>query len=151
MSLTFEYIHAKNLRSVWPFVKQGLERILTKGTVSWIPEDVYATIRIGKAFLYIAKEPTRVVGFFIVERIEEPFTYEPILNVWCAYAVGEEGENYADALDYEPQVNAEIDRLARTINTTRVRWSGRPGWARTFKAALTAKSTQYEREVAPLT
>ena len=40
--MNVEYIKPEHLRKIWPFVRNGLEIILTKSPESWIPEDIYS-------------------------------------------------------------------------------------------------------------
>ena len=101
--MIFEPISCNSLHACWPVVRKGLERILAKSKVGWIPEDVYAALRNGKAMLVFGREGPHVVGFFIVEQVAEPFDItKQYLNVWCLEA--EEG-----ALRFKEEAFAEID------------------------------------------
>lgn len=147
-ALRFERVQPEHLTGIWPFIEEGLKRILEKQPEPWRPADVFAEVFVGDAALYLAIEPTQVVGFFILEVVFESFTRKPILQIWCAYAPGAEG-NHADALQYEKQFNEFIDEIARARRVDRVRWGGRPGWARALKDRPISKKTIYERAIAP--
>ena len=139
--MIFEPISCNSLHACWPVVRKGLERILAKSKVGWIPEDVYAALRNGKAMLVFGREGPHVVGFFIVEQVAEPFDItKQYLNVWCLEA--EEG-----ALRFKEEAFAEIDRIAKVQGLSTVRMRGRLGWLKRLKGYMTPVGVEFERVV----
>ena len=139
MALLIQRVPPDELSEVWKFVEYGLDRILEKQTEPWRPADVYAHVYSGESALYIGMTATEAVGFFVARVILEEFSNEPIIFIWCLYAT--------DALQYEDDFNAFIDRVAQDMGINRIRWGGRRGWGRAIKTKVISK-TIYERVVA---
>lgn len=128
-----EALRLGDARAVWDEIRPGLEAVKAKSHAPWRPEDVYAALLAGRAFLYLG-EP----GFVIVEPKEDPFTGEGELLVWIAYSreVGAV-ERFQEA----------VDDLARTHGFTKLTlWSDRPGWEKT--PGWQQVSAIYERRLA---
>lgn len=144
--MKFEPIPPKALHSVWPKIRTGLERIIIHSSEGWIPEDIYAALRNGRASLYMAFDGERYVGFYVLEIIEAPHTGSQYLNVWAAFADGVIG-NHADALQFTDETLAEWDRIARQHRINRIRIHGRRGWERVLKNKFTVKHVVFERTI----
>ena len=134
--MKFEHIPAEQLHSAWASIREGVEKVRTKGKEGWFPEDVYSELREKRAFLVLGIEE-RLVGFFIWHKQIEPFTNEPLLNVWCLH--GEE------ALGFRDETIAELDRIAKALGIKRIRLGGRKGWAKVLKEQFEPIRVVYER------
>jgi hypothetical protein len=113
------YIQPQELRSWWPWVRVGLDKVKTKSTEPWIPEDVYADCFEQRSMLWVFLKENRPVGFAVLQ----PF--QTTLHVWCGYA-------------YEPDCLFDswelIQEIARAGNANAVTFdSNRPGWDKTAR------------------
>lgn len=113
------YIQPQELRSWWPWVRVGLEKVKTKSTEAWIPEDVYADCFEQRSMLWVFLKENRPVGFAVLQ----PF--QTSLHVWCGYA-------------YEPDCLFDswelIKEIAKAGNANAVTFdSNRPGWDKTAR------------------
>lgn len=103
-----------DIRSWWPFVKTGLEKILTKSSEEWIPEDIYANCFCGNSLLWVLMDNSRPMGFWVV------IPRGQTIHVWCAYTP------YAGTLDIGMKLFCET---AKSANMTKVTFeSYRKGW-----------------------
>jgi hypothetical protein len=137
--MTFDLIAPENLHSVWAYVRAGLLRIKEKAKENWLPEDVFTAIRNKRSTLYVVREEDRYLGFFVAEQSIEPFTHENVLFIWCLYGM-DELERADACLDY-------LDKLARSINAKRIRFTGRRGWQKVLVNKFTPVRIVYEREL----
>lgn len=145
--MNFELIHPAALHGVWTFVRSGLERVKKKGKEPWLPEDVYTALRTGRATLYFGKDGPHLIGFMILEKIEEAFSHRPVLNAWAVYAPSEQQEHYADALKFTEDCVLEMDRIAKLAGVTTIKMAGRLGWQKVLKGLFQPVRTIYERTV----
>jgi len=143
--MRYELIAPANLHSAWTDVLRGLKRILEKSPERWLPEDVYAHIKIGLAKLYLAFDP-HYRGFFIVEVKHDMFTNEKYLGVWCLYAEPQLG-NRADVAQFVPETIGYLDAMARANECTRIQCEGRPGWSEYLKGYFRVSKVKYERAI----
>ena len=111
----------KDVREVWDEIRPGLEQTRLKTEAPWRAEDIYASCVVGAAFVYVGE-----TGFIIVQPKHDPFTGEPELFIWVAYA---EGQGNIE------RFQAAVDELARDHEFTKLTmWSNRsgfekvPGW-----------------------
>ena len=72
------YIHKDELRLVWDWVRQGLERIRSKGHTEWIVEDIYCDCYEQRSMLWVFHDENDK-GFAILQPNGKS------LHVWCAY------------------------------------------------------------------
>lgn len=127
-------IHASKVREVWPVVKEGLEAMLKRYKVRWIPEDIFLACVTGQAFLYMIKD----VGFLVAKNFVDPDGLA--LFVWVIY--GKPGALKA----HRVELLADLDELARKIGAKRIKhYSQRRGWSGMNMFEL--KQYIYEREV----
>lgn len=122
-----------DVRTCWEdTVLPGLWAVKAKTAAPWRPEDVYVSLVIGVAHLYVG-EP----GFVIVQPKVDPFTGEPELLVWVAYSVEQ---------DSVERFQAAVDDIARQGGFTKLTmWSNRPGWQKV--EGWTQVSAVYERRL----
>lgn len=107
----------KDIREVWDEIKPGLEHVRQKTEAPWRIEDVYATCVVGQASLYVGE-----TGFVVVQPKNDPFTGEPELFIWVAYA---EGQGNVE------RFQSAVDELARDHEFKKLTmWSTRSGWAK---------------------
>ena len=111
--ISFEFVHPKDIRSVWWFVKPGLENVLNKSKEAWIPEDIYAEAKAGTAFIYVASNGLGFIGGFVIKPTPEG------LLVWAAW--GEAG--------YRQDAFQWLQAEARRIGAHRIFFeTNRRGW-----------------------
>lgn len=106
------------IRVVWPFVRDGLERLAEKVPVDWRPEDVYAECVNGTAFLYLPAGPDPD-GFIIFKPTTRHYSGQRELLVWIVWGRGQRLlETYND----------DVEALARVQGFDAITfWSPRPG------------------------
>ena len=75
-----KYIQPNDLRNWWPFVRPGLEKIKTKSTEPWIPEDVYADCYSQRSLLWVLFSNDKPVGFVVLQPNGDT------LHVWCGFS-----------------------------------------------------------------
>lgn len=139
--MNFTHIPPKDLHTVWPKLRTGLERLCAERKTPWIPEDMYTMLRVGRAHLHAGIED-EVRGYFIVEQVEEPFSHEQYLNVWVLFAV-QQGD--ADVLKFKDAAIAEFDRLALALGVKRIKIHGREGWKKVLQDSFNVVHVVYER------
>ena len=79
------YIHKDDLRLVWDWVRQGLERIRSKGHTEWIVEDIYCDCYEQRSMLWVFHDENDK-GFAILQPNGKN------LHVWCAYGIMADGK-----------------------------------------------------------
>lgn len=83
------------IRTCWPFVREGLEKVKALRGGTWRIEDVYADCIHKAAYLWIADD-----GFVIFKPITDDYSGENILLVWVAW-----GKANVDLVDkYQDQI-----------------------------------------------
>jgi hypothetical protein len=100
----------------WPRVRQGLERIIAKHDVSWIPEHVYRAVAMGEAWIALLD------GGFMVFSITPGDDRRGLLHVWAI-----EGKGYEEnrAKEY-----AALESWCKEKGIHTIRQFGRRGWAK---------------------
>lgn len=115
------------LRSVWDFVRAGLESMPRE---DWIAEDVYHAIRSGESALHLAFDASAPVGFLVLRRHLTEFTQQPELHVWLAYNTGD-----ADVMTAGESL---LRDTAARMGATRITFgSPRKGWAKRYRPVTT--------------
>lgn len=121
-----------DIRTQWPWVKEGLEKVKEKCGETWRPEDVYAACVYGNAVLYTSPD-----GFLVFQPMKDEYTLEPYLHIWIAYGLGE-----TLVKDYD----SEVVRIAKTNNYEKITFkSPRRGWEKLSDWKV--KTVTYEREI----
>lgn len=109
------YIPPENLRYIWQWVREGLEKIQSKGATRWIVEDVYCDCHEGRSFLYVASKETPI-GFMVVQPVGD------ILHVWAAWLNSINPDDLRDGLIH-------VKRLAREHGCNSITFTSvRRGW-----------------------
>jgi hypothetical protein len=75
-------LNPQTLRPYWPFVKQGLEAIITKTQPYWLVEDIYTALASGASHCVIALCDNKPVAFAVYYFAGIPFTDKRELFVW---------------------------------------------------------------------
>jgi hypothetical protein len=70
-----------------PGVKNVREKSSHTGSVTWKPEDVYAYLRVGQAWAYIALKDGKYAGFLIGGKArQDPFSSVKGMLIWIAWS-----------------------------------------------------------------
>lgn len=112
--MNVEYIKPEHLRKIWPFVRNGLEVILTKSPESWIPEDIYSDCFTGKSMLWVFVED-QPCGFVVLQPIGDN------LHIWCAYGRGD----FDSGLDHVLRIAKEGGAKTISFDSWRRGWNHR--------------------------
>jgi hypothetical protein len=108
------YIQPNELRDWWSFVRPGLEKIKTKSTEPWIPEDVYADCYSQRSLLWVLFSNDRPTSFVVLQPAGN------FLHVWCAYAYED------DCLEIGWE---KLKEVAKQFGWTKISFdSDRRGW-----------------------
>jgi hypothetical protein len=140
-------IAPENLRSVWPRVKVGLERVLQVCPDTWLPEDIYCHLRTKLATLYTAHDGDQYRGFFVLEFKRDTFTNESLLNIWCLFGEPTNGEHFADISMFLVDTIEFVESLAKPLGIRLIRMSGRKGWERFLRGVFVPLRVCYERRL----
>lgn len=137
--MKIEQVAPEKIRLVWDHVKPEVEKLLTRFPDEWIPEDLYADLRYGKATLFVLTD-NGIKGFFVVEVVTDRHSQNKSLNVWvlCAEHVGE---------IHQQLLIAKLDELKALCSCARITYgSARMAWARAMKGVFEIKSIVLERK-----
>lgn len=145
--MKFDLIPPDSLHGAWPLVRAGLARVLEVSPERWLPEDVYAHLRINRAQLYFGWDGERYAGFLITENKKCPFSNEPYMNVWALYGEPTQGEHFADARQFVGETMGFIDGLARNVGAKWIAMDGRKAWERYLREWFEPVKVKYERKV----
>ena len=112
-------VRIEDVRSAWPQVREGLQKIASKMKVDWIPEDIYLAIVTGSATLWFSHNAYGdYKGFVVTQKQGER------LFVWAA------NSTTLAAMDG----NNELAIMAKAQGYKALRFvSGRKGWWRRAK------------------
>lgn len=126
--MRFDLITPDALRSVWPQVRAGLDKMPPE---EWIPEDVYHEVKSGRAALHVGRGAQGGFrGFVVLRRLVDEFSGRVSCHVWLAFNAGG-GEEYGAALSLYREV-------ARRMGADRITFgSPRTGWAKRFRQITT--------------
>lgn len=144
---TFELVSPDNLQSIWNWVRHGLLRVLDKSPDTWLPEDVYARIKMKACGLYVVRSGMRFDGFWVEEYMRDNFSGQPYLHIWIVYASPRGNGNDAE---FEGSIDSWIDEAekhCRAMGGRRMTCDARLGWGKMLKNRFKAKRVRFEREV----
>lgn len=109
-----KYIPKDELRNYWDWVKEGLNKVRSKGHDQWIVEDVYCDCFEQRSMLWIGYRDDAPVGFMVLQPIGES------LHVWVAYLTTH--QDLQDGFEH-------IKNIAKQGNLQKVTFSSvRRGW-----------------------
>lgn len=81
-----EVLSPLQVKQLWPDIRPGLDAVIRKTTPSWIPEDVYAVIMQGRAWVMIGRQAGEFAGFVVVSSENDQFTGSAVPMIWIAYS-----------------------------------------------------------------
>lgn len=110
------YIQPQELRSWWPWVRVGLDKVKTKSTEPWIPEDVYADCFEQRSMLWVFLENGRPLGFVVLQPFGEN------LHVWCAHSDENNHKNLLTAFVMTEEIARAGNAIALTFDSNRRGW-----------------------------
>lgn len=108
---------------MWTWVRHGLEKVSEKCAEPLMPEDVWASLKVGGATLYVYydSESERNIGFAVMQR--QAGMDGPMLFVWASWF---EPMKYRR---FSKELLAHLDDAARSIGAKEIRHhSNRIGW-----------------------
>jgi hypothetical protein len=117
------YIPPALLEEAWPLIYPGLLKVQDHSFESDLPEQIKISLYAGVAFLFMAMENDRYVGFAVL-RPEQTMTGRKGLHIWATYSDG------------APMVDCfqEVETMAREQGFQQITFSSpRKGWARRMK------------------
>lgn len=110
------YIAPEHLQQAWPRIISGLLKVQEHSESHWIPEDVYACLKSGRATLHLTEVDGQSCGFVILEPVQNYDGKE--LHLWCVY-----NDSQHDVFSI---FTPEIDKMGRAIGAKRLTfWSPR--------------------------
>jgi hypothetical protein len=114
----FTAVSVETLHDIWPWVKEGLEKLRKKCPKSdWLFEDVYTSIRTGQSVLFIVGQQE---GFTVVQRQVHPCG--PVMFVWIL-----QGE----LAHYTDELIEQYKDMARKMGARKIRYnSPRKAWVK---------------------
>jgi len=122
----FEYIPLEDIRCAYERIEQDLHKVKEKAYVDWIPADVYATLKVGNADLFIGYEKDNYVGFFIISILKNAGG-EPYLFLWIGYSAKFKSELKDNGFLF-------LDKLAEEYKVSSIEFSsGRLGAERSSR------------------
>lgn len=114
-----KYIPKDELRNYWGWVKEGLEKVRSKGHDQWIVEDIYCDCFEQRSMLWIGYRDNNPVGFMVLQPIGTTF------HVWVAYLTTH--QDLADGFEH-------IKNIASKGNCEKISFiSQRKGWEKKAK------------------
>lgn len=122
--MPFAAVHPKDLRKHWAWIRVGLLEVLDRSPDSWIPEDVYVSIRAGESALFIGAEGETLTSFMVVIKQEIEFTNEPVLHIWIAHSSGEHGIT-DEMVGFLKPIAEQAGCKQITFTSSRVGWAKR--------------------------
>jgi hypothetical protein len=134
---TLVYVHPGDIHAYWPYVAPRLVKVKAKTQARWIPEDVYAELKVKTATLHIVEEGQDYLGFVV---LQPRFDFDgKALWVWIAFS---------DGPDVVENCEPELVGYARNIGAKRLQFSSPRKWERRLKPFGWSESyAVFEKEV----
>ena len=126
------FINPSDIQSVWFQVRTGLEVVLEKSEDTWIPEDVYCSIKTGNAQLFMIDG-----GFVVIQSTRDQWTNEQALHIWITYH--ESGD-----FDVTEDFHGFLRKLADNAGIRKITFSSKRRWER--RSGAKVKLITYELE-----
>ena len=138
--VAFEAIPTEDVRAAYTNIEADLRTVMRKSYSDWIPADVYASLREGKAELVVAYKKEQYAGFLALSMLND-FSGEKKLFIWVAYA-NPKYNIVAETFKF-------LDNIAENSNLIAIEFdSSRSGWMRTAKQhGYEAITRTYRKEV----
>lgn len=77
--MILQLVRPEQIRSYWPTIKKGVDKLVTKSITGWIPEDLYCDVHEGRTQLYLLIDNKYYVGFVAVQ------IFNQNMHIWTAY------------------------------------------------------------------
>ncbi len=128
-------IQVVDVAAVWPWVREGLQKIVAKTNDDWLPEDVYHELKLGASTLYLIYHDDERLGFVVLQK-------------WDKYHAG--ARLFIRALwgrglsPHKQEIYAALQALARQHGCVSLRMTSTRRWE---LDGWTPKQTIYEMEV----
>ena len=116
--MSYSYVTPDNLRHVWSFVKEGLEKVQAKGSSGWLVEDVYCDCFEKRSFLYILHKDTPF-GFIVLQPIGKT------LHIWVAWCNSDDPTDLGLGLEYSKEIAKQNGCTSLTFTSVRKGWEKR--------------------------
>lgn len=127
-----------HVRSLWHWIKPGIEEINRICPDDYEPEDIFCWLWQQRATCFLILEDREVKGFTVLEVVTDPFKGRKTLNVWLL--------NYHGAEETQEIVNEFLDRTKVLAGCCRVQMkSPRLGYTKKLKG-WKLKLVTWERE-----
>lgn len=125
------------LGAVWPRLRAPLATI--EAPDGWLPEDVYVTLKMGGATLYLIVIDDKEVGFLILRNVKDFDGAR--LHIWLLYANSD--------VDVMAEFSDQLDEIARGINASTITFgTTRRGWEKVApRYHFSVRETIYQRKV----
>ena len=130
-----KYIAPNELHTVWDYVKQGLEHLLTRAPDNWTPYDIYHHIKAGNFYLNMTQKDGENTGFVVLQVTDGWVGKE--VHVFAAYSKD------PAVMDYALE---EVKTIAKNIGAKYLKFtSSRKGWGkRAYELGYKFSNTTYE-------
>jgi len=131
------YVHPRDLKQHWEYVRKGAERIKSRCDSRWDIEDLFLLLKLEKAALYMIK--SEQIDAFVILQLNEGYDGKEV-NIFAAYSDVKEVMEYA-----LPLVKAEAKRIGAIRLTF---CSPRDGWGkRAEQLGYKQVSVNYEMQL----
>jgi hypothetical protein len=111
------YIYPNQLRNVWEFVKQGLEKVRAKGHDDWIVEDIYCDCFTQKAMLWIVSDDNNDDnGFMVLQPMGKT------LHVWAAWLESNNPDDVVAGFNHIKEIAKQGGCKKVTFTSVRKGW-----------------------------
>lgn len=115
-------VPVSELATFWPWVREGLQKIIDKCDDDWLPEDVYYEIKSGASHLYLIRDPNGDnIGFAVFQRWDK-YHAGPRLFIRALWAEPRQ------LVKHRKQFYEELHRLKRECGCVKLRTSSPRRW-----------------------
>ncbi len=117
--IEFKYIAPNDLRSWWPSIREGLNKIKSHSPENWIPEDVYTDCFNKASDLFVIINNKRFAGFFVLQPMQNT------VHVWAAWTVENDYQIVDAGLKYIKSLAGQAGAKYLTFSSHRKGWQRR--------------------------
>lgn len=135
------FVHPDILHGDWEKIKQGLQHVLDRTNERWLPEDIYAYLKLNRMTLHLAYEECEYKGFLILQ----PQQGWDGAELFVVVAYHADGGAFMEQDWYMEQLKS----MARRINARRIKFqSRRKGYQRrALQQGFALDNYQFSMEV----
>lgn len=138
--MNLRIVKPEDISFEWDRVRAGLEAVRKTTSDDWLPEDIYMSIKLGNAALYIGEdEHGDYLGFLVMQVL--PMFHGSKLHIWCAYS--------ATKMPLMRSFFPQIQEIAKQVSAKKISFSSmREEWDKAApRLGFKAGQTTYEFEV----